>query len=63
MNWNPTGSRPRGLVARALAEQPDAAGLGGVSVRRVVMVGTPNSGTVLATWLQLSPHCGRMPSR
>jgi hypothetical protein len=37
-----------GLVARVLAEQPDAVGLSGVIVRRVVMVGTPNAGTVLA---------------
>jgi hypothetical protein len=36
-----------GLVARVLAEQPDAINLNGVNVRRVVMVGTPNSGTVL----------------
>jgi hypothetical protein len=37
-----------GLVARVLAEQPDAAGLSGPAIRRVVMVGTPNAGTVLA---------------
>jgi hypothetical protein len=42
-----------GLVARVLAERPDAAGLSGVTVRRVVMVGTPNAGTVLTDFDRL----------
>jgi hypothetical protein len=36
-----------GLVSRVLAEQPDAVGFSGATVRRVIMVGTPNAGTVL----------------
>ena len=37
-----------GLIARVLAERPDAVGLNGVAVRRVIMIGTPNAGTALA---------------
>jgi hypothetical protein len=40
-------------VARVLAEQPGAAGLTGVTVRRVVMVATPNAGTVLTDFERL----------
>jgi hypothetical protein len=42
-----------GLVARVLAEQPDAAGLSGVTIRRVAMVAPPNAGTVLADFDRL----------
>jgi hypothetical protein len=42
-----------GLVARVLAEQPDAIGLNRVTVRRMVMVGTPNAGTVLTDFERL----------
>jgi hypothetical protein len=42
-----------GLVARVLAEQPGAAGLSGVTIRRVAMVGTPNAGTVLTDFDRL----------
>ena len=42
-----------GLVARVLAEQPGAVGLTGVTVRRVVMVATPNAGTVLTDFEHL----------
>ena len=39
-----------GLVARVLAEQPESAGLdrGSLTVRRLIMAGTPNQGTALA---------------
>src|SRR5262249_49537012 len=42
-----------GVVARVLAEQPGAVGLTGVTVRRVVMVATPNAGTVLTDFERL----------
>jgi hypothetical protein len=42
-----------GLVARVLAEQPQAVGLSGAVIRRVVMVGTPNAGTVLSDFEHL----------
>lgn len=37
-----------GLVARTLAEQQAPSSLGGLSVERVVLAGTPNAGTALA---------------
>lgn len=42
-----------GLVARVLAEHSDAIGLSGITVRRVVMVGTPNAGTALTDFEHL----------
>lgn len=51
-----------GLVARVLTERPDAIGLppGSLDVRRLVMAGTPNQGTPLASTDGLSKFVDRM---
>jgi hypothetical protein len=53
-----------GLVARALAEQPDSAGLprDSLRVRRLIMAGTPNQGTALASTNGLNYWVDRVTS-